>query len=215
MDAQNLAQAFHEHYENLAPSMGYETKPDTAVPWWKLPEVNKNLMIAVAQAIIDAHVVPIEKLVAELQAREARLVETEGKLTEEVADLNGQLDPMRRKIERLEERNKTDRDRFSKDKSKILRRLADAERARDEAIRNSNDLTANVENDARLISIHEQHANLGRDRVPNCVCAVCRMRVAIEEKEETNLMLKKKNKELKADLAGFRGPPSKKKKRKG
>lgn len=47
-----LARAFHEVYERLAPSFGYETRPDSAVTWEKVPEVNKRLMIAVCQELL-------------------------------------------------------------------------------------------------------------------------------------------------------------------
>jgi trehalose-6-phosphatase len=49
---EELAQLFHETYERLAPSHGYETRKDSAVPWKAVPEKNKNLMIAVCAEII-------------------------------------------------------------------------------------------------------------------------------------------------------------------
>ena len=45
--AEQLAQKFHEAYERLAPSFGYETRKDSAKPWSEVPEQNKQLMIAV------------------------------------------------------------------------------------------------------------------------------------------------------------------------
>ena len=51
--AENLARRFHETYEKLAPSFGYETKKDSAVQWADVPEKNKNLMIATCKAILD------------------------------------------------------------------------------------------------------------------------------------------------------------------
>jgi len=51
--AETLAQRFHETYERLAPSFGYETCPDSAVPWEDVPERNKKLMIAVCAKILD------------------------------------------------------------------------------------------------------------------------------------------------------------------
>lgn len=46
-----LAQKFHEHYEKLAPNFSYKTRPENAVPWKDVPENNKQLMIAVVQAL--------------------------------------------------------------------------------------------------------------------------------------------------------------------
>jgi hypothetical protein len=47
-DAEALARAFHETYERLAPSFGYETRRASAVPWEDVPSANRELMIAVA-----------------------------------------------------------------------------------------------------------------------------------------------------------------------
>jgi len=52
IDAEALARMFHETYERLAPSFGYETRKDSAVPWEDVPEKNKKLMIAVAGEIL-------------------------------------------------------------------------------------------------------------------------------------------------------------------
>lgn len=49
--SEQLAKLFHETYERLAPTFGYETRKGTAVPWEQLPPRNKNLMIAVADLI--------------------------------------------------------------------------------------------------------------------------------------------------------------------
>jgi hypothetical protein len=51
-DAEQLAQAFHETYERLAPAFGYETRKESAVPWADVPEQNKRLMVAVADCIL-------------------------------------------------------------------------------------------------------------------------------------------------------------------
>ena len=50
-DAEQLARRFHETYERLAPSFGYETRKDSAVPWESVPEKNRKLMIAVCAEI--------------------------------------------------------------------------------------------------------------------------------------------------------------------
>ncbi len=47
-----LARAFHETYERLAPSYGYETRRASAVPWEQVPENNKQLMIAVCEELL-------------------------------------------------------------------------------------------------------------------------------------------------------------------
>ena len=46
--AETIARQFHEAYERLAPSFGYETREASAVPWVEVPEENRRLMIAVA-----------------------------------------------------------------------------------------------------------------------------------------------------------------------
>ena len=47
MNAESLARLFHDTYERLAPDYAYQTRPDSAVPWEKVPDRNRNLMIAV------------------------------------------------------------------------------------------------------------------------------------------------------------------------
>lgn len=42
-----VARRFHEAYERLAPSFGYETRRESAVPWEDVPEANRLLMRAV------------------------------------------------------------------------------------------------------------------------------------------------------------------------
>ena len=41
-----VAWCFHNHYERLAPEFGYETREPSAVPWARVPEQNRRLMIA-------------------------------------------------------------------------------------------------------------------------------------------------------------------------
>lgn len=53
IDPEVLAEFFHANYELLAPSFGYETRIESAVPWSKVPENNRNLMIAVAKRVIE------------------------------------------------------------------------------------------------------------------------------------------------------------------
>ncbi len=58
LTAEQIAQAFHEAYERLAPDFGYETREASAKPWGDVPEQNRSLMIAVVQALIDSGVIP-------------------------------------------------------------------------------------------------------------------------------------------------------------
>lgn len=55
--AEKIAKAFHESYERQAPDHGYQTRERSAVPWEDVPEDNKSLMIAVAQDLLDNHIV--------------------------------------------------------------------------------------------------------------------------------------------------------------
>lgn len=52
IEAEKLAQRFHETYERLAPSFGYETRKESAKPWSEVPEKNKKLMIAVCAELL-------------------------------------------------------------------------------------------------------------------------------------------------------------------
>ena len=51
--ADDLARRFHEAYERLAPDFGYDTRPESAVPWADVPEPNRLLMRAVVKDIFD------------------------------------------------------------------------------------------------------------------------------------------------------------------
>jgi hypothetical protein len=53
MDAERLAKFFHETYERLAPTFGYETQARTAVAWENVPEDNKRLMIHVCRLVLN------------------------------------------------------------------------------------------------------------------------------------------------------------------
>ena len=56
-NSERIAKAFHESYERQAPSMGYETRKDSAVPWEEVPEKNRNLMIKVVEDLIAQGVI--------------------------------------------------------------------------------------------------------------------------------------------------------------
>lgn len=51
-EAEQIARAFHEEYEHIAPRYGYETRPASAVPWPEVPESNRLLMIATVRGLI-------------------------------------------------------------------------------------------------------------------------------------------------------------------
>jgi hypothetical protein len=52
-DPEPIARRFHENYERLAPSFGYETREASAVPWEMVPEQNRGLMVATVAALLD------------------------------------------------------------------------------------------------------------------------------------------------------------------
>lgn len=51
--AEEVAQRFHEFYEQLAPQHGYETRQESRTDWSSVPEANRELMIATAYALLD------------------------------------------------------------------------------------------------------------------------------------------------------------------
>ncbi len=52
MTAEQMAQLFHETYEDLAPLYGYKTRKATRKPWDELPSNNKRLMVGTCEVII-------------------------------------------------------------------------------------------------------------------------------------------------------------------
>ena len=54
LDEEAIARRFHEAYERLAPSFGYETRRESAVPWEEVPENNRRLMVATVRAALAA-----------------------------------------------------------------------------------------------------------------------------------------------------------------
>jgi hypothetical protein len=55
--AELIARAFHETYEDLAPSFGYRTRSESAVPWEDLPTANKLLMVATITTLLGRVVI--------------------------------------------------------------------------------------------------------------------------------------------------------------
>jgi hypothetical protein len=55
--ADDVARAFHESYERLAPEFGYKTREASAVPWEDVPDANASLMRAVARDLLERGVI--------------------------------------------------------------------------------------------------------------------------------------------------------------
>jgi hypothetical protein len=52
-----VAKAFHETYEALAPEFGYRTREASAKPWAEVPVQNKALMIATVARLMESGVI--------------------------------------------------------------------------------------------------------------------------------------------------------------
>lgn len=52
-EAHALAQAFHSHYERLAPVFGYQTRPESRTAWEEVPIRNRALMVFTAAEVIQ------------------------------------------------------------------------------------------------------------------------------------------------------------------
>jgi hypothetical protein len=50
---EDIARAFHEVYERMAPTFGYHTRQESAVSWDEVPETNKLLMRDVVQSLVE------------------------------------------------------------------------------------------------------------------------------------------------------------------
>lgn len=55
--AEEVARAFHGAYEELAPSFGYQTRPDSAVDFDDVPDPNRSLMVAVAGRLLGEGII--------------------------------------------------------------------------------------------------------------------------------------------------------------
>lgn len=49
---EELAELFHDIYEQLAPQYGYRTREASAKPWSEVPEQNRALMIATCAHVL-------------------------------------------------------------------------------------------------------------------------------------------------------------------
>jgi hypothetical protein len=59
LPSENIAKEFHETYERLAPEYNYDTRKESAVPWEKVPETNKRLMLAVVRDLLSRGVMHV------------------------------------------------------------------------------------------------------------------------------------------------------------
>jgi hypothetical protein len=55
--AETVAIAFHQAYEELAPQYGYRTREASAKPWDEVPEQNAALMVATAARLLETGVI--------------------------------------------------------------------------------------------------------------------------------------------------------------
>jgi hypothetical protein len=55
--AEEIARAFHETYENFAPSYGSKPREASAVAWKDVSASNKKLMIAVVADLLDREII--------------------------------------------------------------------------------------------------------------------------------------------------------------
>ena len=86
--AEQIARAFHETYERLAPTFGYETRKASAVAWKDVPEPNKGLMIAVAGEVM----LTLRRQLATKDAENARLRENLVSALEAIVQGRGHLE---------------------------------------------------------------------------------------------------------------------------
>lgn len=56
---ERVAREFHATYERLAPTVGYETRRTSAVPWPQVPEANRRLMVAVVEDLLGRSVITV------------------------------------------------------------------------------------------------------------------------------------------------------------
>lgn len=57
--AEQIAKAFHDCYEKLAPAHSYETRRESAVPWEAVPESNRALMVAVVHELLSVGTIEV------------------------------------------------------------------------------------------------------------------------------------------------------------
>ncbi len=65
-----IAKAFHDNYERLAPGHGYATQECSRVPWDELPAPLADLMIATVEASVGDVIAEIKRLKADRLSRQ-------------------------------------------------------------------------------------------------------------------------------------------------
>lgn len=102
---EELARRFHETYERLAPSFGYETRPESAVAWEDVPEANRRLMIATVREVF-AEKEPVGKPFASFANFDACVAEQKrnGHSEESARKICGSLQAAHEKNAALEKR---------------------------------------------------------------------------------------------------------------
>ncbi len=84
-ERETIARSFHERYERLAVDFGYATREASAVPWSKVPDQNRHLMLAVVGELLrDGVVVPVSVVAA----RDRQLLECEEALRSTTDEAN-------------------------------------------------------------------------------------------------------------------------------
>jgi hypothetical protein len=61
-DYERIARAFHGVYETLAPEHGYESRPESRVPWAEVPEKNRALMIGTVRRLVETGVISADPI---------------------------------------------------------------------------------------------------------------------------------------------------------
>lgn len=56
-DSELIAKRFHEVYEELAPTMGWETQERSRKTWEELPIENKWLMVKVVEQLMEEKII--------------------------------------------------------------------------------------------------------------------------------------------------------------
>jgi gas vesicle protein len=85
---------FHETYERLAPSFGYETRKESAKPWKEVPENNRQLMIAVIIEVLGRFESRLKEEMDDLREDCIRLNADNYELREQGAELEAGRAPL-------------------------------------------------------------------------------------------------------------------------
>lgn len=149
------------------------------------------------------------KRYAEKKEKVEQLEAAVKKLEQSLTTAQAEGNRARDRLKAIESERDLEVQRHSREKAKFIERIQSEQSAAMESRKKHDDLVAEVARDAKTVEAMAVHANLETPRPENCKCLACQLRITIEEREARNADLRKKNRELKEDLAGFRGPPSK------